>query len=148
MPGARCTRSLVCAGVTSMHTSIHSEPPGKHPTFPHAMVLTAYTALSPVIGFLVNRHLRKTGASAPGWADLPSANLTPASRRQDHTSSPSASAPFVSTPFGRSRAHKCTRPAITFAPNAAASTASHPASQTIRIRPSGGRDGVDIFQGD
>ena len=27
MPGARCTRSLVCARVVSMHTSIHSEPP-------------------------------------------------------------------------------------------------------------------------
>ena len=32
---------------------------------------------------------------SPSLADLLSANLTPASRRQDHTTSPSASAPFV-----------------------------------------------------
>src|ERR1700738_614161 len=43
-------------------------------------------------------------------------NLTPASGRQDHTPSPSASAPFVRS--------------------ASASTASHPASVTIAIRPS------------
>src|SRR5215212_6860266 len=36
------------------------------------------------------------GWSAPGRADSPPQNLTPASRRQDHTTSPSASAPFVS----------------------------------------------------
>ena len=45
-------------------------------------------------------------------------NLTPASGRQDHTPSPSASAPFVRS--------------------ASASTASHPASVTIAIRPSSG----------
>jgi hypothetical protein len=44
------------------------------------MVLTAYFALSPVIGFLVTVARR-----------MNSANLTPASRRQDHTTSPSAS---------------------------------------------------------
>src|SRR3954449_3942089 len=36
--------------------------------------------------------------SAPGWADTPPQDLTPASRRQDHTTSPSASAPFVCAP--------------------------------------------------
>src|SRR6476620_7999156 len=45
---------------------------------------TAYIALSPVIGFLVT----VTGGKLP-------ADLTPASRRQDHTSSPYVSAPFV-----------------------------------------------------
>ena len=35
MPGAQCTRSLVCAyGELSMHTSIHSGGTGKHPAFP------------------------------------------------------------------------------------------------------------------
>src|ERR1700675_908705 len=48
-------------------------------------------------------------------------NLTPASGRQDHTPSPSASVPFV---IGTS-----------------ASTASRPASVTIANRPSVGRDG-------
>ncbi len=50
-----------------------------------------------------------------------STNLTPASRRQNHTTSPSAFAPFVK--------------------GASASTASRPASVTIAIRPSVGRDG-------
>jgi hypothetical protein len=40
--------------------------------------------------------------SAPGRADLTSANLTPASGRQDHTTSPSAATSFVSSPFDRS----------------------------------------------
>src|ERR1700722_12642270 len=43
------------------------------------MVLTAYFALSPVIGFLVTVASRNFPRS-----------LTPASRRQDHTTSPSA----------------------------------------------------------
>src|SRR3979409_2293339 len=42
--------------------------------------------------------------SKPGRADLTSADLTPASRRQDHTILPSAKASFVSTPFDRSQA--------------------------------------------
>src|SRR5882757_7323158 len=73
--------------------------------------------------------------SKPGWADLNSANLTPASGRQDHTTSPYATTSFVSSPFDRSRAFR--QPALPSrcAPNAAASTASHPASLTIRIRP-------------
>jgi hypothetical protein len=45
------------------------------------MVLTAYIALSPVIGLSCHRRRRK----------LVSANLTPASRCQDHTTWPSAS---------------------------------------------------------
>jgi hypothetical protein len=57
---------------------------------------------------------------------------------QDHTALPSASAPFVSVP---SIAHE-PKPALRsrHTPNAAASTASHPASVTIAIRPSVGWD--------
>src|SRR6266852_2001577 len=44
--------------------------------------------------------------SKPGWADLHSANLTPASGRQDHTTSPYAATSFVSSPFDRSRAFR------------------------------------------
>jgi hypothetical protein len=51
MPGARCTRSLVCAMVASMHTSIHSEPP-ENTRHSRTQWFTAYTVLSPVIGFL------------------------------------------------------------------------------------------------
>jgi hypothetical protein len=46
---------------------------------------TAYNALSPVTGLVCHRRLRK----------LPSANLTPASGRQDHTTSPSAATTLV-----------------------------------------------------
>ena len=49
------------------------------------MVLTVYFVLSPVTGLFCHRRS----------AELLLANLTPASRRQDHTTSPSASAPFV-----------------------------------------------------
>src|ERR1700729_1696556 len=45
------------------------------------MVLTAYFALSPVTGLSCHRRL----------AELPLRSLTPASGRQDHTTSPSAS---------------------------------------------------------
>ena len=62
----------------------------EHPAFPHAMVLTAYFGLSPVIGLSCHRHPRIKALSVPGRADNASANLTPASRRQDHTTSPSA----------------------------------------------------------
>src|ERR1700716_3454005 len=63
--------------------------------------------------------------------------------RQNHTTSPYAATSFVSTPFDRSRVWLNPKPALQFtcAPNAAASTASRPASLTIRIRPSVGRDG-------
>jgi len=73
---------------------------------------TAYVALSAVIGLSCHRRLRKS---------LP-ANLTPASRRQDHTILPSASqAPSSEAP--------------------PAAIASSPASVTIAIRPSSGVDG-------
>ena len=90
MPGAQCTRSLACKSETSTRASspkVHRI----HPAFPHAMVLTAYFVLSPVIGLVCHRHLRVC------------TDLTPASRRQDHTTSPSASAPFVNP---RCRVHR------------------------------------------
>jgi hypothetical protein len=58
-----------------------------HPAFPHTVVLTVSFVLSSVIGFLV---------TVAGVMRSIITNLTPASRRQDHTTSPSASAPFVS----------------------------------------------------
>ena len=84
MPGARCTRSLVCSVLVAHECSHH----GRTGITRHSrtrMVLTASFALSPVIGLSCHRHRRK----------FISANLTPASRRQDHTTSPSAPALFV-----------------------------------------------------
>src|SRR6266403_5649515 len=76
--------------------------------------------------------------SKPGWADSNSANLTPASGRQDHTTSPYAATSLVRSLGDRSQAFR--QPALQprRAQNAAASTASLPASVTIMIRPSGG----------
>src|SRR4030088_1631708 len=60
---------------------------------------------------------------------------------QDHTALPSAAIVVRLRAVDRSRAFR--QPALRsrHTPNAAASTASHPASVTIAIRPSGGRDG-------
>ena len=99
MPGARCTRSLVCAIVVSMHTSIHSEP-SENTRHSRTQWFTAYTALSPVIGFL-----------ATVACGVASTDLTPASGCQDHTPSPSASASFVRTLIARMMPPRPSHPA-------------------------------------
>src|SRR5580704_14440083 len=85
MPGARCTRSLVCIGSVAHESSPRSHR--DHPAFPHAMVLTVSFALSRVTGLCC--HPRPQEA-------LLLENLTPASGRQDHTTSPSACNALVS----------------------------------------------------
>jgi hypothetical protein len=76
-PAGSCAWVVVeCTRVVQVHRN--------HPAFPHAMVY-GYFALSPEIGRSCLRHPRKL---------LP-ANLTPASRRQDHTTWPSASSALV-----------------------------------------------------
>src|SRR3984893_16129091 len=62
------------------------------------MVLTAYVGLSPVTGLFCHRRLADLVLSLPGRADITSANLTPASGRQDHTILPSAATSLVSVP--------------------------------------------------
>jgi hypothetical protein len=116
---AASTRSLAWEK-NKPHEHSHHRSSRIHPAFPHAMVLTAYFALSPVIGLVCHRRQRiwhvctRSGRHA-------SADLTPASRRQDHTTSPSASASLVSTPL---TAHGNPALPSRHAPNAAASTAS------------------------
>src|SRR6266516_4543419 len=102
------------------------------------MVLTVSFVLSSATGLFCHRRLRTCIASAPGWADTTSANLTPASGRQDHTTSPYAATSLVRVLL---IAHKYRRPALQprRTQNAAASTAFHPAFVTIMIRPSCGR---------
>ena len=112
MPGAQCTRSLVCEVVVQDAHEYSQRSHRKSPGIPARNGFTAYVELSPAIGLFCHRRLRKL---------LP-ADLTPASRRQDHTTSPSASKTLSSE-----------------APLAA--TASSPASVTIAIRPSSGVDG-------
>ena len=75
--------------------------------------------------------------SGPVEPNEPPQDLTPASRRQDHTTSPSASCAVVLRAAYRSR--RAIRPALRIrTPDAAASTASRPASVTIAIRPTCG----------
>jgi hypothetical protein len=83
MPGARCTRGRACS-VESTRVSHH----GRTGITRHSrtrMVLTVSFGLSPGTGLSCPRRLRK----------LVFARLTPASGRQDHTTSPSAFAPLV-----------------------------------------------------
>ena len=56
MPGARCTRSLVCSVLVAHECSYHGR--AGRPAFPHAMVLTVSFVLSPVIGLVCHRHQR------------------------------------------------------------------------------------------
>jgi hypothetical protein len=133
-PAASCAH-----GVVSMHTSIHSEPSEITRHSRTQWFYGLYRAL-PGDRLSCHRHLRKPGSSAPGRADLPSANLTPASRRQDHTSSPSASNIVRQHAGRRSRE---TRPAIPCTPDAAASTATRPNVHDDGQRPSD-RDGMAV----
>jgi hypothetical protein len=81
MPGAQCTRSLVCEVVVQDAHEYSQRSHRKSPGIPARNGFTAYVALSPAIGLSCHRRPRK----------LVFANLTPASRRQDHTILPSAS---------------------------------------------------------
>ena len=81
MPGAQCARSRACS-VENTRVSHHGH--------------TGNTRHSPRNGF--NGFLRALPGDRALLSPSPallSANLTPASRRQDHTTSPSASAPLV-----------------------------------------------------
>src|SRR5258705_6375896 len=104
------------------------------------MVLTASFVLSPMTGLVCHRRQRIKVLSKPGRADFTSANLTPASGRQDHTTSPSAAIVSRQRAVDRSQVFRLALRSPR-AQNPAASTASRPASVTIAIRPSVGRDG-------
>ena len=97
MPGARCTRSLACK--IKKHTSIVTTVTPDTPGIPRAMVLTVSFVLSPVIGLCCHRRL----AGCPQ-------DLTPASRRQDHTTSPSALTRCSSAAHPASIASRAQRP--------------------------------------
>src|ERR1700704_4163877 len=104
------------------------------------MVLTAYFVLSPATNSSCHRHQRiKVCLSPVGPTRLRKFNTS--NGCQDHTALPSAAIVVRLRAVDRSRAFR--QPALRsrHTPNAAASTASHPASVTIAIRPSWGRDG-------
>jgi hypothetical protein len=115
--GRRCARSRACS-VVNTRVSHHGH--------------TGNTRHSPRNGFNGFLHALPGDRAClpPSLADC-SANLTPASGRQDHTTSPSASAPFVCVFRPKTQLRRCCRvhriPCPTFV--------------TIAKRPSVGRDG-------
>src|SRR6266478_30838 len=122
-------------GIGRTHTS--KRVPRNHPTFPHAMVLTVSFELSPVTGLFCHRRLRIKSCLSP---------VGP-TRLRELDASVGASGPHdfavrnnISRPLAVDRSQAFRQPALQShrAQNAAASTASLPASVTIMIRPSGG----------
>ena len=107
------------------------------PGIPARNGFTTYFELSPVTGLFCHRRLRTNVLSAPGRADPTSATLTPASERQDHTTSPSAATSFVSSPFDCSQIF---RPALHHVARLTLPRPPHPTPRfvTIMIRPSCG----------
>ena len=77
MPGARCARSLACK--IKKHTSKSPRSRRSHPAFPAQWFYGLYRALPGDRALL-----------SPSSVEIASADLTPASRRQNHTTSPSA----------------------------------------------------------
>jgi hypothetical protein len=89
MPGAWCARRRMCDGrKQKAHALVRSHR--KHPAFP-ARWFTAYSALSPAIGLFCHRRSASPACRTRRVDIAFPRNLTPASRRQDHTTSPSAS---------------------------------------------------------
>jgi hypothetical protein len=77
MPGARCTRSLVCS-VLVAHECSYRRFTGITRHSRTRMVLTVYAALSPATNSSCRRHRRIEGFAEPGWVQKTSADLTPA----------------------------------------------------------------------
>ena len=98
MPGALCTHSLVCAWCSEYAHEYSQRGHRNRPAFPHAMVLTVYFVLSPAIGCFATVASRIKVLPGPVEPNEPPQDLTPASRRQDHTTSPSAAAPSSCVP--------------------------------------------------
>ena len=113
--------------VQKMHIASAHEHTGTVGAFRHSPHngFTAYAALSPATNSSCHRHRRIHGFVEPGWVRKNLRRLDTSNGCQDHTVLPYASAPFVCR-AGRSLTSPKTRPAIPFAPDAAASTASHP----------------------
>src|SRR6266851_1328394 len=87
VPDAPAASCALCIGRTHTSNNEYTRTPG----IPARNGFTAYVVLSPVTGLFCHRRPQSKVLSKPGWADLNSANLTPASGRQDHTILPSAS---------------------------------------------------------
>jgi hypothetical protein len=96
-PAASCA---LCIGRTHTSNNEYTGTPG----IPARNGFTAYVVLSPVTGLFCHRRSQSEVLSLPGWAKQNSANLTPASGRQDHTILPSANSVSRRRAIDRSQA--------------------------------------------
>jgi hypothetical protein len=141
MPGAQCTRSLVCEVGSSKCTRVFTAVAPEITRHPRTQWFTAYFVLSPAIGLSCHRRLRRYGLSK-------TRSGRHAHRKLDagvEASGPHDFAVRFSAVRLRAQriAHGSIKPALRSLPRAgtAASIASRPAFVTIAIRPSVGRDG-------
>jgi hypothetical protein len=96
MPGARCTRGLVC----KMCEENAHEHTGTDGAIRHSLRsgFTAYAALSPATSSFLSPSPRELeGSSAPGRVDAAFARLSTSNGRQDHAVLPYAISPVVRT---------------------------------------------------
>jgi hypothetical protein len=139
MPGACCTRGLVCKG---QKESAH-EHTGTAGALRHSLRngLTAYAALSLETNSSCLHRCRLDGSIDPVGSKSP-----PAAWHQPRVSGPHGFAVRCSVGHLARRAHsRITALRTRFAPDAAASTASRPAFVTTRDPPLlPGRDGTEI----
>src|SRR5713226_5725902 len=132
VPAAPAASRALWIGRTHTSNNEYTGTPG----IPARNGFTAYFVLSPVTGLFCHRRPR-IGFVQARLGRRNSANLTPASGRQDHTTSPYAATSLVRSLGDRSRAHRppchpVARKTLPRPPH------PHPASVTIAIRPSCG----------
>ncbi len=133
MPGACCTRGLVCNKCTkNAHEHTGTAGAARHSL---RSGFTAYSALSPETNSSCLRRRRIEGLPKPGCVDFSSAGLTPATGARTRAL-PYASAPVVRTLCSLTdRSPPCKHD---HAPDAAASTATRPNVRDDGQRPSTG----------
>ena len=83
MPGARCTRSLARKKGSHVRARVFTAEAPENPAIPHAMCYNLYRALLGEV-LIAPVALRIKVLSAPGWADWPPQDLTPASGAGPH----------------------------------------------------------------
>jgi len=142
MPGARCTRGLVC----KMHEKNAHEHTGSAEAIRHSLRngSTAYGALSPEYRAFLPPSSREYGLVRPVGLATPPRDLTPTSEAsgphafavRSNPSSPKGSTGNGAVRPARRKSLTRNSPCDSMRADAAASTASPPAFVTIAIRPS------------
>jgi hypothetical protein len=147
-PAARRAEKTSHTGSNSRHRFTGT------PSIPAHNGFNSYFVLSPAIGLFCRRRLTDMAGPRPVGPTSPPQDLTPASRCQDHTTSPST-APVYAKGFAGVRCSSSARP-LTVHGSFANPPCHHVARKHCRVhripfrvidvaqRPSVGRDGGDI----